>query len=69
MPELPDAGAGVLALFSAGNGVPELPLAAGSEVPLLPVAAGAGAVTAAGGLGVAAGIAPVTGADEYGGGE
>ena len=66
MPELPDAGAGVVALFSAGNGVPELPLAAGSGVPLLP-AAGAGA---AGAFGVGAGIPPVIGADEeYGAGE
>ena len=58
VPELP-AGRGVVALFSAGSGVPELPLAAGSGVPLLPVAAGAAGAAGAVTFGVAAGAAPI----------
>lgn len=56
VPELPAAGGGVVALFSAGSGVPELPLAAGNGVPLLPVAAGAAGAAGAVTFGVAAGV-------------
>ena len=60
----PDAGAGVLALFSAGNGVPELPLAAGSEVPLAARGRRGRSSNGRRRLRCNPGIAPVTGADE-----